>query len=532
MSTAAPTQSQSSRFARLRPQWSLRTLLVAVALLSIPLGFFTWKAREINAEMNAAEALERSGWFVERHATPRAKFWSRLLQREVHVIVGLHGDDFRQTSLDAYRDQVHALSDISTLHVSNLPFTDRLLGNLPNRLSLSHVALEGTQLTDDGLRWLSHCPKLSHLNLCNTRVSDLGIGQLRSLPLIELNLCQTDCTDASIEAIQSLSQLQILDLDETRVNRLKLSSMPNLVGLSAGDQLSQIDLVDLPSLQIVTLLAQDGAQLKLQNTPALRVLRIFADSMAADTIPHAKDIPALESLCLSFEGDISEIARLKDARRLTDLDLSSQSFTSSEVNALAQLRNLKRLGLLGIQCEVPFDLGLLAPVEDIEISLRDGELIGFQALRAWTSLDRLHVGYDVADEDMAHLGALRQLRELLIESDEITDRGVAHLAGCRSLESLHLIYSPRVTDEALATLAALPNLRFLNLSGVPITDAGIKLLSACPRLESLDLEGTQITDACLGTLAKMKVAVTGLEATGVAPDAADRFFHLQTPPSY
>lgn len=91
--------------------------------------------------------------------------------------------------------------------------------------------------------------------------------------------------------------------------------------------------------------------------------------------------------------------------------------------------------------------------------------------------------YWFEDEDIQKLNKYQNLNILnLSMCENITDKGMAHLAKIPSLSVLDLSWS-NITDQGLACLARLPNLRALNLTGcIHITDKGIESLNHFPQL--------------------------------------------------
>ena len=75
---------------------------------------------------------------------------------------------------------------------------------------------------------------------------------------------------------------------------------------------------------------------------------------------------------------------------------------------------------------------------------------------------------------------------------DVTDAGLAHLAGLASLQRLHL-EKTRVTDAGLAHLAGLENLSYLNLYQTAVTDAGLAHLEGLKNLKSVYLWQSKVT---------------------------------------
>lgn len=111
--------------------------------------------------------------------------------------------------------------------------------------------------------------------------------------------------------------------------------------------------------------------------------------------------------------------------------------------------------------------------------------------------------FSLTDEDIATVGKISTLSVFLIDyAPNVTDNGIKHLSGLKSLRILELS-NTRITDEGLRYLKALPNLESLDLNGNIITDKGLSHLQALPKLIQLKLEGTNVTNAGLAIIEKM-----------------------------
>jgi hypothetical protein len=83
---------------------------------------------------------------------------------------------------------------------------------------------------------------------------------------------------------------------------------------------------------------------------------------------------------------------------------------------------------------------------------------------------------------------------------QATDEALALLAGLPTITCLGLGGSHALTDDGLRVLASVPNLRELDISGIPISDAGLEVLFELKKLETLNLAGTRVTDRGIGVL--------------------------------
>ena len=97
-------------------------------------------------------------------------------------------------------------------------------------------------------------------------------------------------------------------------------------------------------------------------------------------------------------------------------------------------------------------------------------------------------GFEINDEDLKELLQFcPDLNQLFINSNRITDKGLAHLAAHKNLQTLNLSGCDKITDEGLAHLAAHKNLQTLDLSWCKITDEGLAHLAAHKNLQTLGL---------------------------------------------
>jgi hypothetical protein len=89
--------------------------------------------------------------------------------------------------------------------------------------------------------------------------------------------------------------------------------------------------------------------------------------------------------------------------------------------------------------------------------------------------------YDGTNRGLAHIGSLRQLRELTINSSDndpvdIGDAGLAELSGLRELEQLH-IFNAQISDHGLQHIKDFTHLQELILDDTQVTREGAEDLS-------------------------------------------------------
>ena len=111
---------------------------------------------------------------------------------------------------------------------------------------------------------------------------------------------------------------------------------------------------------------------------------------------------------------------------------------------------------------------------------------------------------------------------------ELTDTGLAHLARLPGLQELNISgWKGQITDAGLAVLRQLPGLkRFQMCWQQNVSDAGIAHLAGCDHLESVDLMGTPSGDGSIRALTgkpKLQRLKTGREVTDAGSSALQDF---------
>lgn len=146
------------------------------------------------------------------------------------------------------------------------------------------------------------------------------------------------------------------------------------------------------------------------------------------------------------------------------------------------------------------------------VVLWDPQSVGpaLRRLKELPTCRRLYLQFNetrLTDEELADLAMLRQLRELEIQSPRQTDRILSALEPLTNLESFTIAgRAEGISDDGVAHLAGLKSLWRLVLANqehqAGITDRGLDRLRALTRLRELDLSGNKVTASGVSELQK------------------------------
>ena len=187
--------SQAAKPKRRWYQYSLRTLLVLMALVSVAMSWLVARCRR-GRQCAAVQAIQHLGGLVLYDYQVDVGRDPRRRTAAIRLVHALAGDDLLRSA---------ALVDFS----GNTRLTDADLQQLKSLPGLRILDLGGTQITDAGLQNLAGLAQLQDLRLDGTRITDAGLKHLRGLGRLErLSLIGTGVTDAGLEQLKGLSRLR------------------------------------------------------------------------------------------------------------------------------------------------------------------------------------------------------------------------------------------------------------------------------------------------------------------------------------
>ena len=190
-------------------RFSLRTLLILVTVLSVPLGWVGWRLGQIRREQATIAWIEERGGEVSFQYGTDKSWWEKTTdkwfgERRVRS-VSLHNKQVSDVS-PLMELKNPTFLNLGSTHVSDLS----PLAELKNP---AYLDFQNTQVID--LSPLAELKSLRTLVLRNTQVSDLSpLAELKSLELLWLD--NTQVSDAS--PLMELKNLTFLNLGSTHVS--------------------------------------------------------------------------------------------------------------------------------------------------------------------------------------------------------------------------------------------------------------------------------------------------------------------------
>jgi hypothetical protein len=162
-------------------QFRLRTLLVAILLLSLPLSWFAVWAKRAAKQRTIVTAIERHGGHVVyegQFASQTERSWlRRVLGRDFFdevLQVGFFGPDEGRPL-----QQLKELASLTALLMDSIQIDEAELKHLGELTNVEYLSLNHAQITDAGLQHLVGLKNLESLFLYNTAVTPEGVELLQ-----------------------------------------------------------------------------------------------------------------------------------------------------------------------------------------------------------------------------------------------------------------------------------------------------------------------------------------------------------------
>jgi hypothetical protein len=405
-------------------RWSLRTLMIAMAVIGLLLSWAGSYWRNIRREQWMVEQIQAAGGQVTYNYEfgGGEELHFRLDSEEDPTITG-----FQLSGGKIFRKRATPDGEILEAEIPSGPeWAKRALG----QNALSHVE-----------RVVLPCGE-------NGKVK-LEPGILVSLPELKLiAACDQYVSDAALAQYAKVRQLRILRLGDGRATAKGLSH------LSTAQHLEALG-VGGPWLD-------DHAAKGLESLHQLRSLAI-------------NDGTNVTTACLVH------IAKLKNLEDISFFRVPQ--FEDEGTEPFASLRNLRQISFF----QTPIGnatVSHLSKLTELEVlSIHDAAAVGDEGVSQLAGLPRIRKlrlrGTTVGDTGIQAIAKLPLLIELDLEGTRVTDGSVAAISQMTSLERLSL-YLTDLSDAGLPALASLKNLKSLDIGPHISIKAANQLRDALP----------------------------------------------------
>lgn len=314
-----------------------------------------------------------------------------------------------------------------------------------------------------------------------------------------LILRETDVTDEGLRFVSGLTGLQFLDLQQTKITdacgphfanlkqlvRIDLGAFSvNEDGFGVGDKvlgvlgtLPKLDNIDLRLTKVT-----DAGMAELAKCQSLQSVSVPGTEVSDAGLVHLAKLKNLKSLSLGVYDEGTKI-------------------TDEGLKIVGSMSGLKWLNLSGTpitDAGLPYLSGL-KNLESLQIDETKVTSAGLAHLEPLQSIVRLRLMDTVDDEGAKHLAKLKNLESISANLD-VSDEGVAYLASMPNLEQL-MLSGEKITDASLPAIAKMPKLKTLWFQHCKVTDEGMAKLAGHPTLEYVLFDVVGITTKSLDTLA-------------------------------
>lgn len=407
--------------------------------------------------------------------------------------IDVHGSR-RVTDQDVVK-YVTGLKRLESLELHYTPITDDALLAVKDSASLKNLHLEGTVVSDAGIKSLGTLPKLWALQLNQTRVTEACLPFVVSQPdLRGLNIGSIPSSPTATDAILASDRWQTVSLHESwiqpdNINRLAALTEFNFLGIY-GD-------LPVPRLRL------------LSTLPHLTTLKLMGHPQwSAEHSASLSVLPTVESLILVNVQPSSGWAELAAARPWVSLKVYGAHLPDEFFDAIDSVEPLVRLQLENTSQSRARLQRFRENHPLIDIVSDNSQPIDRQVAERMLRLGGIAVNY------YDHRGgfAVRQIEELPDTEFQIA--------------GIHVIDCSRFDDRLLASLAGLSKLRILGLQGSAVTEAGLTTLGQLPPLSRLDLGRQHNTPLAMDAVARQR-SLEWIQLTGSNPAALRRLASLE-----
>lgn len=230
--------------------------------------------------------------------------------------------------------------------------------------------------------------------------------------------------------------------------------------------------------------------------------RALSPDQEQEIVANIARLPALKELTLYTTTSGINWKVLRQARALTDLTLQPKDVSTSDIEGVGTLTQLRKLVLAGFAPD-RIDLSALAglrSLRELELRVYPADEIEFRIVTTLPKLETLRVlNMGVEDSFCGVLAKSKTLKTLCLSGGDVTDHGAASLCQIGTLETLDLS-NTFVTDAAIDSLLKLPKLTTVGLGDTRITFQGLARLCEQGKIKRVYSEHEFRTDGGISML--------------------------------
>lgn len=371
---------------------------------------------------------------------------------------------------------------------------------------ITSLNLDGSKrLTDKGLAHLARMPQLRELIL-GGQIKDRGLEalvHLRELRVFQM-FWQANVTDQGIANLRFCDQLEEVDLLGCNLGDgaiAALAGKPKLCRFKTGRNVSDDGLALLHQFPAFKTWQGEEAKFGLMSFGAEPTNLLIDGPFTGQGLNSLSGLDGIIGLSFFWHTSRLRGRDLQSLDGLTNLAYLGCQGELCDDDAMRRIGALPKLRMLMGQGTVATDEGFrfLGRSQTIEYFWgRECPNLngpGFVALSRMPALKGLAVSCKAVDDAaLASLPDFPALRELM--PMDVSDDGFRHIGRIEGLESLILMYCRDTTDVATSHLVGMPKLKKYHAGYTQITDASLELLSRIKSLEEISFEGCKfITDA-------------------------------------
>lgn len=422
------------------------------------------------------------------------------------------------------------LTQISSLALSNVVVTQQVVEVVNGLENLTSLNLSLTDLADEQCESLAKLKVPTSISLMRAvGVTANGWASLAATNLRSLMIYRSALTDAEMPSIGAITSLNTLSITDAPISDEGLGHLQTLTNLRY---------LNLRGTKVT----EDGGNRLKEKLPNLRTIRINSQGFGIGQRAAANQ-PPYSITEYTGKKHVHMRATLTDAileklKNEKDIDTVFMTQVATNDSHLKLIAKLPIKGLV-IKSAVVTDFGLdaLRKHESLEALTITSPLVSDASVDALCDIPALKTLW-MHEAQLTDAGVQKMSSQLAVRNEltwlnlsncpGLTDDALSHLGRLQSLEKLTFGYNPSASSSVLRHLRDLPNLTEIRLEATKIESEDLRhlqtlkiqrlyftesklgagvaasLADSCPELTYLGLAKTNVTDADMSAIGKLK----------------------------